>query len=123
MVEQAPYSPKKGMPKSRRPKEEPMHWFSRSPASTQSSSPGFSPAWSSARCKTLFCMADSAFSQVFSPKKESSHSSSKYFARGPWPSIRPPMLAKDSTEGGVCKAAVRRPIRLLMEHPPFHGSH
>ena len=25
--------------------------------------------------------------------------------------------------GGVCKAAVRRPIRLLMEHPPFHGSH
>ena len=33
-LEQAPYSPKKGMLKSRRPKEEPMHWFKRSPAST-----------------------------------------------------------------------------------------
>ena len=60
-------------------------------------------------------MADSAFSHVFSPKKESLHNSSKYLASGPCPSIRPPMLAKDSTDGGVCKTAVRRPIRLLME--------
>ncbi len=34
MVEQAPYSPSKGIWKLRRPKEVPMHWFSRSPAST-----------------------------------------------------------------------------------------
>ena len=33
-MEQAPYSPKKGTPNSRREKAEPMHWFSRSPAST-----------------------------------------------------------------------------------------
>ena len=34
MVEQAPYRPKNGMSKPRRPKAVPMHWFSRSPART-----------------------------------------------------------------------------------------
>ena len=72
---------------------------------------GFSRAWSRARWTTFFCMADSAFSQVFSPKKESWLSSSKYPDKGPWASNLPPMLAKESTEGGVPRARVRWPVR------------
>ena len=89
-----------------------MHWLRRSPASTRSRSSGRRSARSRARRRTDFCMADSAFSQVFSPKKESGRISSKKSARGPCPSNFPPMLAKERTEGGWARAAVCRPGRL-----------
>ena len=54
-----------------------MHWFRRSPAKMRSSSSGLRVAFSSARESTRFCIRASPFSQVFSPKKESSLSSSK----------------------------------------------
>ena len=38
MVEQAPYSPRWGIPVFRRVKEEPMHWFRRSPEKTSEKS-------------------------------------------------------------------------------------
>ena len=75
--EHAPYTPHSGTPNSRRAKEVPMHWFRRSPAKMRSSSSGLRVAFSSARESTRFCIRASPFSQVFSPKKESSLSSSK----------------------------------------------
>ena len=83
-----------------------MHWLRRSPASTMSRSSGFSPAFSSALPSAWACMVDSAFSQVFSPKKESLQRASNPFARGPWASNFPPMQAKERTEGGWARATV-----------------
>ena len=44
MVEQAPYSPRCGIPVFRKEKEEPIHWFSRSPEKTRPTSEGSIPA-------------------------------------------------------------------------------
>ena len=72
-----------------------MHWLRRSPARTKLMSSGWRPAFSRARVNAVFCMALSAFSQVFSPKKLSSHRWSNQAARGPWPSCLPPTAAWD----------------------------
>ena len=72
-----------------------MHWLRRSPASTKFRSSGWRLAFSRARVRAVFCMVLSAFSQVFSPKKLSSHRWSNQGARGPRPSWRPPTAAWD----------------------------
>jgi len=77
IVEQAPYRPKNGNFSSLAAKFAEIIWFRRSPAKMRSSSSGLRVAFSSARESTRFCIRASPFSQVFSPKKESSLSSSK----------------------------------------------
>ena len=77
MVAQAAYSPATLKGWFRRAKLLAAHWFSRSPASTSSTSSGPMPprssAWPSARCWKM----DSAFSQLACPQKESVSISSK----------------------------------------------
>ena len=68
MVEQAPYSPKWGTPVFRRVKEEPIHWFSRSPEKTTSKSDMVIPAFSASFRRASCCICFSACSQVFCPK-------------------------------------------------------
>ena len=68
MVEQAPYNPRAGSPVFRREKLELIHWFSRSPEKTRSTSFCFFPAFCSKVSSAISCMWHSAFSQVFSPK-------------------------------------------------------
>ena len=56
------------------------------------------------------CMADSAFSQLFSPKVSSCSMWSKLFFRGPSPSFFPTTLACPAMLGGLASATVCLPI-------------
>ena len=68
MVEQAPYSPRWGIPRLRRVKDEPMHWFRRSPEKTRSKSSSFMFAFSASFPRASFCICFSPCSHVFCPK-------------------------------------------------------
>ena len=67
IVEQAPYSPKKGICSSLIPKDVPMHWLSKSPAIIRSISFGDKSAFAIARETASLCKALSLFSQVGQP--------------------------------------------------------
>ena len=68
MVEQAPYSPRWGMPVFRREKEEPIHWFSKSPENTRLKSREEMPAFFARVSRASCCIRFSACSQVFCPQ-------------------------------------------------------
>ena len=118
MVEQAPYCPRKGIPKERRPKVEEMHWFSRSPASKKSMPPEGSPLFPSASSSAFFCSMASAFSQLSCPRELSEKVWSKQLPRGPSASFFPPTAAQQQ-RAAVSSERVFSPIRCIMPFPSF----
>ena len=100
MVEQAPYSPRKGTSAARAAYPEPMHWLSRSPASMRSRSGVCRPARFNAASRARPCMADSACSQVFAPNLSSLQVWSKCRPRGPELSLFPAAEPKPMITGG-----------------------
>ena len=113
MVEQAPYSPKKGTPALRAAYPALMHWLSRSPAKRKSSTDVVCLAFSKAAASARFCISTSAFSQLRSPKEASGEITSKLSFSGPSPSFGPTTLACPAMEGGLHRAKVCFPIFLL----------
>ena len=85
----------------RREKEEPIHWFNRSPENTRSISQGWSAAFSARVLRHSSCIFFSACSQVFCPSRVSVNTLSKLVRRGPSDSFFPAMLAQVAITGLV----------------------
>ena len=116
MVEQAPYCPRKGMPKSSSPKVEEMHWLSKSPARMKSTSWGERPAFSNAKVTASFWRRASAFSQLSSWRVVSPKVWSKSPPREPSASRLPPTAPWERMVGRS-NSKVRWPSRLIGNLP------
>ena len=99
-----------------------MHWLRRSPAKMKSISFISSSAFLSAFQQASSCILLSAFSQVFSPKRESSSIMSKSFPRGPSPSFFEPTAAEDLIPTSPSMIIVCFPILCAKKSPRFKGS-
>ena len=99
-----------------------MHWLRRSPAKMKSISFISSSAFLSAFQQASSCILLSAFSQVFSPKRESSSIISKSFPRGPSPSFFEPTAAEALIPTSPSMIIVCFPILCAKKSPRFKGS-
>ena len=102
-VEQAPKTPKNGIFNSLSPKEDEIHWFSKSPAKQKSISDWAILDFAIAIFTVSFINLLSAFSQDFSPQNSSSKHWSKNLLKGPSFSFGPTILAELTILTGVFK--------------------